>query len=41
MNYPDLAPPTIMDWKAYRPTLMHRCRYAFTPERVNVLVFLR
>jgi hypothetical protein len=27
MNYPDLAPPTIMNWKAYRPALMHRCRH--------------
>ena len=31
MNYPDLAPLTIMDWKAYRPALMHRCRHAKHP----------
>ncbi len=41
MNYPDIAPLTIMDWKTYRPALMHRCRHTkltFTPERVNILV---
>jgi hypothetical protein len=29
-----------MDWKAYRPALMHRCRHAqastFIPDRVNI-----
>src|SRR6267378_6186476 len=39
MNYPDLAPLTIMDWKAYRPALMHRCRHTkHSHSSFNILV---